>query len=99
MHLTFDGQYFVQLRPEVYKAALKAAPSASAAGVGVGRTGSPTMGFADWGKGDKVATASHILVKELELAEELLEDLSAERSFGISCVTHNQGQPFKDISR
>ena len=26
------------------------------------RSGSPTMGFADWGKGPKVATASHILV-------------------------------------
>uniref|UniRef100_A0A7S0EPS3 Peptidyl-prolyl cis-trans isomerase C n=1 Tax=Phaeocystis antarctica TaxID=33657 RepID=A0A7S0EPS3_9EUKA len=30
----------------------------------VARGGTPTMGFADWGKGASVATASHILIKE-----------------------------------
>ena len=34
-------------------------------GGGGGRGGSPVMmGFAEWGKGSKVATASHILLKE-----------------------------------
>ena len=35
------------------------------------------MGFADWGKGDKVATASHILVKDRNEAAAILEQIKA----------------------
>lgn len=65
MHLTFDGQFFVQMRPEAYEAVIAdAAAAAAVPAAAPARGGSPSMGFADWGKGDRVATASHILVKE-----------------------------------
>lgn len=37
------------------------------------------MGFADWGKGDKVATASHILVNTKEEALAIKEKIEAGR--------------------
>ena len=43
------------------------APSPSGA-----RGVTPTMGFADWGKGASVATASHILIKDRQVALDLL---------------------------
>ena len=72
MHKTFDGQYFVQMRPEAYDKAI-----AAAANRGGARASTPTMGFADWGKGDRVATASHILVKDRETADAIRKRIEA----------------------
>ena len=64
----------------------------------VSRGGSPTMGFADWGKGPQVASASHILVKSTEEAILIKEKVERGRlSFAdaaemfSSCGTAAQG--------
>lgn len=61
-------------------------------------TAAPCMGFADWGKGDKTATASHILVKSREEAMKIKEKIEAGRvSFGdaaemfSTCGTSSEG--------
>ena len=43
------------------------------------RGGSPTMGFADWGKGARVATASHILMPSRDEALKLKEKIEQGR--------------------
>jgi peptidyl-prolyl cis-trans isomerase C len=48
---------------------------------GTSRGGSPRMGFADWGKSAKVATASHILVASLSEAQTIKEKIEQ------GCVT------------
>ena len=64
------GTHLVRLEKQSLDKRGDAPPPAGARG------GAPVMGFADWGKGASVATASHILLKDRQAALLLQERIA-----------------------